>query len=154
MFLVYLLLWIILNGRVTAEIVILGCVFSAVFYWFTCKYLGRTAEDEKKWFRRVPRMAKYLVVLVYEIFKANFDVIRLILSPSVEVEPRLVHLRTDLKTDSKRALLANSITLTPGTITVRLKGEHLQVHCLDCSLAEGLGDSSFVHLLREMEDAE
>ena len=80
--------------------------------------------------------------------------IRLILSPSTEVEPRLVHLRTDLKTDGKRALLANSITLTPGTITVRLKGQHLQVHCLDCSLAEGLGESSFVRLLREMEDAE
>ena len=154
MFLVFLLLWIILNGRVTAEIVILGCIFSAAFYWFTCKYLGRTAEDEKKWFRSIPRMAKYLAVLVYEIFKANFDVIRLILSPSTEVEPRLVHLRTDLKTDGKRALLANSITLTPGTITVRLKGQHLQVHCLDCSLAEGLGESSFVRLLREMEDAE
>lgn len=154
MFFVYLLLWIILNGRITAEILILGCVFSAVFYWFTRKYLGRTIEDDKKWLRRAPKMAKYLAVLVFEIIKANFDVMRLILSPGIEVEPRLIDVRTNLKTDSKRALLANSITLTPGTITVRLKGGYLQVHCLDSSLAEGIGDSSFVQMLREMEEAE
>lgn len=154
MFFVYLLLWIILNGRVTTEIIILGCLFAAVFHWFTWKYLGRSLADDKKWLRRAPRMVKYLAVLLFEIFKANFDVIRLILSPSLEIEPQLVDVRTDLKTNSKRALLANSITLTPGTITVRLKGGYLQVHCLDSSLAEGIGESSFVQILREMEAAE
>ena len=154
MFFVFLLLWIILNGRITAEIVILGGLFSAVFYWFTCKYLGRTFQDDLKWVRRAPKMAKYLVVLLFEIVKANRDVMRLILSPRLEVEPQLIDVRTDLKTDTKRALLANSITLTPGTITVRLKGGYLQVHCLDRSLAEGIGESSFVQILREMEAAE
>lgn len=154
MFFVFLLLWIVLNGRVTLEIVLLGCVLSAAFYWFTHKYLDRTLADDRKWLRRAPKMLKYLVILVFEIFKANFDVIRLILSPSLEIEPQLIDIRTDLKTDPKRALLANSITLTPGTITVRLKSGYLQVHCLDRSLAEGIADSSFVHILREMEAAE
>lgn len=151
MFLLFFLLWIILNGRITVEILVLGVIFSAAFYWFACRFLGRTFRQDMKWLRRWPKLVGYFAVLVFEIFKANFDVMRLILSPRTEVEPQLVSLRTDLKTDAARVLLANSITLTPGTITVRLKGEHLQIHCLDSSLAEGIGDSSFVHLLREME---
>lgn len=151
MFVLFFLLWIILNGRITTEIVLLGVGLTAVFHWFVCKFLGRGLGEDLRWIRKWPRLIWYFAVLVFEIFKANFDVMRLILSPRTEIEPQLVYLRTDLKEDSSRVLLANSITLTPGTITVRLKGEHLQVHCLDSSLAEGIGDSSFVHLLREME---
>ncbi|MCI8855785.1 MAG: Na+/H+ antiporter subunit E [Clostridiaceae bacterium] len=154
MFVVFLLLWILLNGRVTMEIVILGAIFSAAFDLFARKYLGRTLKGDLKWLRRAPLLAKYLIVLLFEIVKANRDVIRLVLSPSQEVEPRLVEVRTDLKSDSARSMLANSITLTPGTITVKLKSGYLQVHCLDRSLSEGLGDSSFVRILREMEAIE
>lgn len=151
MYFVFLLLWVVFNGRVTAEILAVGAVLSAAFQWFVCRYLGRTLEDEKKTLRRLPQLAKYVLVLLYEIFKANFDVIRLILSPSQEVEPQLVEVRTDLRENSLRAMLANSITLTPGTITVRIMSGYLQVHCLDRSLAEGLDDSSFLRLLRRME---
>ena len=151
MYLVFLLLWIILNGRVTLEIVLFGMVFSAVFYWFIQKFLGHSLAEDRKWLRRLPRLAKYMVILVFEMIKANRDVIRLVLSPSQEVEPQLVEVRTSLREDSLRTLLANSITLTPGTITVRLKGGYLQVHCLDSSLAEGLEDSTCVRQLREME---
>jgi multicomponent Na+:H+ antiporter subunit E len=49
-------------------------------------------------------------------------------------------------------ILANSITLTPGTITVSLTDDHLLVHCLDKSLAEGMDDSVFVRLLQKMEE--
>ena len=48
-------------------------------------------------------------------------------------------------------LLANSITLTPGTITVSVEGDHFFVHCLDRELAEGMEESVFVELLKQME---
>ena len=81
MFVVFLLLWILLNGRVTMEIVILGAIFSAAFDLFARKYLGRTLKGDLKWLRRAPLLAKYLIVLLFEIVKANRDVIRMVLCP-------------------------------------------------------------------------
>ena len=63
----------------------------------------------------------------------------------------LVTFRTGLKTDLARTVLANSITLTPGTITVSISEEELVVHCLDKSLAEGMEQSKFVKMLQRME---
>ena len=92
-------------------------------------------------------------VLVREIIKANFEVIRMITSSRYEIEPAVVRFKTDLKTSFTRILLANSITLTPGTITVSLENDEYVVHCLDKSLAEGINSSVFVTLLRKMEGA-
>ncbi len=75
----------------------------------------------------------------------------LILSPKYEIEPKLVKFRVDLKSDTLRAVLADSITLTPGTITVTLEGDEYLVHCLDKDLAEGMSDSEFVRKLKEFE---
>ena len=94
---------------------------------------------------------KYAALLVKEIVKANLAVCRLVLSRREVVEPVLVKIHTNLKTETARVILANSITLTPGTITVSLTGQELLVHCLDGSLAEGLETSEFVRLLQEME---
>ena len=91
---------------------------------------------------------------ILEILKANIGVMQLILSPKMEVEPKLVRFRTDLKTDLARVILANSITLTPGTITVTLEGDEYLVHCLDKSMAEGMDDSIFVRLLHQLEEKE
>ncbi len=56
------------------------------------------------------------------------------------------------KTDTARFLLANSITLTPGTITVAVEGDKFIVHCLDKTLAEGIESSVFVKLLKKIEN--
>ena len=66
----------------------------------------------------------------------------------------LVRFRTTLRTRVARVLLANSITLTPGTITVTLEGDELTVHCLDKTLAEGLSDGIFVRELEKLERME
>jgi len=90
-------------------------------------------------------------LLVKEIIKANLAVSHLIFAHNEIVEPVIVRFRTSLKTETARVLLANSITLTPGTITVSLHEDELVVHCLDKSLAEGLEDSVFVELLTKFE---
>ena len=68
------------------------------------------------------------------------------------MEPCLVRFRTDLRTEPARVALANSITLTPGTLTVSLEGNDLLVHALDREMARGLDDSIFVRQLRRMEE--
>jgi hypothetical protein len=67
------------------------------------------------------------------------------------IEPTVVRIRTDLKTGFARFLLANSITLTPGTLTVESEGPVLTVHCIRPALLENTESSAIVRLLRKME---
>ena len=87
---------------------------------------------------------------MWEIHKANLTVVGFILSKK-ETKPVLVTFESKLKTDTANVLLSHSITLTPGTITVELKGNTFVVHCLDESLADGIDDSVFVRILKKFE---
>lgn len=151
MILVLFALWLVFNGKVTLEIVLFGIVLSAAVYLFCWKFLEYSPKRELLALRLLPQGIGYFFVLVWEIVKANCAAIALIVSPKYEVEPVLVTFRTELKTDLARTVLANSITLTPGTITVELTDEEFKVHCLDKEMAEGLADSVFVRLLTKME---
>ena len=92
-----------------------------------------------------------MVLLFCEIVKANVAIIPRIMTVEEEMEPVIVKFRTNLKTDFTRMLLANSITLTPGTITVSLDDDEYTIHCLDASLAEGLENSEFEKALMKLE---
>lgn len=151
MYLVYFILWIIFNGKITLEICIFGLVIAALVFAFTCKFMDYSIAKEKKVVQRYLRFLKYVVVLVKEIMKANFSVIHMILSEREELKPALVSFRSDMKSPTGRAFLANAITLTPGTITVTLEDSEYLVHCLDKSLAVGMDDSVFVEMLSELE---
>ena len=151
MYLVFFLIWIIFNGQFTLEIAAFGVVVSGLIYWFTCKFLGYSPRTDILFFKKMFRVLQYVFVLIKEIIKANFAVIRMITSSRYEIEPAVVRFKTNLKTTPARILLANSITLTPGTITVLQEGDEYMVHCLDKSLAEGIDSSVFVSMLEKME---
>lgn len=148
----FFIVWIIFNGRVTLEIVLFGIAISGLMFAFVCKFTDYSMEKERKFYKKCPLFCKYAVLLVKEIIKANLAVCYLILTRREVTEPVLVKVHTNLKTETARVILANSITLTPGTITVSLAGQELLVHCLDKSLAEGMEDSEFVRLLEAMEE--
>ena len=151
MYLLYFLAWIIFNGKVTTEIVIFGIVIAAAVFAFTCKFMGYSLKMEKMLYRKSFLIFRYIGVLMVEIIKANADVVKFIFNDKEVVEPVIVTFQTNLKSELSRVILANSITLTPGTITISLEGDELVVHCLDKSLAEGMEDSIFVKLLEEIE---
>ncbi|MGN1084437.1 MAG: Na+/H+ antiporter subunit E [Lachnospiraceae bacterium] len=151
MILILFALWLIFNGKITLEIVLFGAVLSLAVYLFCWRFLEYSPKRELHALCILPQGIGYFFVLLIEIVKANCAVISLIVSPKYEPEPVLVTFRTDLKTDLAKTVLANSITLTPGTITVELTEDEFKVHCLDKEMAEGLCDSIFVRLLRTME---
>lgn len=151
MYFVFLLLWILLNGQLNWEIFCFGIVIAGVMYGFVCRFLDYSLEKDLLLFRKLPYILAYILILIWEIIKANVDAIRLALSFRSEVDPVIVRFHTDLKSKAARVALANSITLTPGTITVALEGDELIVHALDESLIEGIDESVFVHILRKME---
>jgi len=151
MYLIYFMLWVIFNGSLTLEIGIFGLVISAALLLFTCGFMDYSLAKEWKIYKNFFLVLKYICLMVKEIVKANISVIHLILTQKEEIEPVLVSFHTDLKTQMGKALVANAITLTPGTITVTLEGSEYKVHCLDESLAEGIQDNEFIQYIREFE---
>lgn len=151
MYIIFFLIWVIFNGQFTLEIAAFGVVIAGFIYWFICKFLDYDPKTDRILWKKLFQVLHYVFILVREIIKANFAVMKMIMSSRYEIEPAVVRFKTDLKTHAARILLANSITLTPGTITVSLENDEYVVHCLDKSLAEGIGSSIFVTLLRKME---
>lgn len=152
MFLLFFVLWIIFNGQVTLEICLFGIVISAALYWFSCKVIGYSPRYDLNILTLLPRLIRYGLTLLWEILKANFQVMKIVLSPRAVVEPKLVHFVSPLKSESARVMLANTITITPGTITVSLDGNEFLVHALDASFAKGVEDNTFQKQLLKMEE--
>lgn len=145
LFLILLILWLIFNGRCTLDVLCVGAVVSLAVCWFARKYCKWSAADQWRWVKLLPGVAAYCGLLVWEIIKANLAVIRIILAPDMKssVQPELVRFPVNFKSPMMRALLANSITLTPGTITVRMLPDHFIVHALNPGMGEGMETSSF-----------
>ena len=152
MFIVYFALWVILNGKWTLEIGAFGLVFAGLLYAFCCRFTGYSFRKDLQLVRRLPSTIAYGVMLLGEIFKANVTVIKMILDKNFEPKPQLVRFESGLVELRHRVVLADSITLTPGTITCQLEGDHYLVHCLDESLMDGLDNGVFVAALSRMEE--
>lgn len=151
MYILLLLFWIILNGKITAEILIFGVVLSAAVFWFMCKYLEYSPKYEIFVAKNLPWILLYFFVLIIEIFKAAITVYKRVYSRKIEIQPQMVFFDVDIKSEFLRFVLANSITITPGTITVDVDDNHFCVHALDYTIAEGIEDSVFIKLLKKME---
>ena len=152
MFLLLFALWLILNGSVTWEIVLVGLVLSAAVAAASAVLLGHGWKREFLFLKAVPWFLAWFFVLIGEIIKANFTMIRIILNPTIAVRQALVTLNSGLHTDVARAMLSNSITLTPGTITVETeKDGTMVIHCISWELLEGIQDGTLMRLIRKVE---
>ena len=148
MFLLFFLLWLLLSGGISVHTCLWGVAVSALISWF-CKRARQCGSPS-----RIRAMARYFAHLLAEMLKAGLVIMRIIYTRPKGIEPKLVWFHTPLKTDRRRAMLADSITLTAGTITVRAEDGRMLVHTLDTPLAEGIEDSSFQQRLERMEAAQ
>lgn len=140
-FLLLMAIWLVFSGQFDAFHVTLGVLSAAFVTWFSGDMLF---EDRKKSIgERISgagRIAAYTIWLFREIVVANFHVLHLSLHPRSRemLEPRMVRFKTRLKTDFAKYVLANSITLTPGTVTVSIEGDEFLVHAISRKTAESL----------------
>lgn len=148
----FFLAWVIFNGRLTLEITLFGIGVSGAVFAFICGFMDYSLKKEWRLYKLFPSFLQYLYYLIREIISANLALSRMIMTRKEQMEPVIVHVHTDLRSETARVILANSITLTPGTITVSMTDNDLLVHCLDKSLSEGMEDSIFVRLLKKMEE--
>jgi multicomponent Na+:H+ antiporter subunit E len=96
-------------------------------------------------------VAVYLAVLLKEIVRENFDILRFIYGKE-KPDSMIVHFQSTLKSEGLRVLVANSITLTPGTYTVKLEGKEYAVHALDDSFQPGIEYSAFFRMAKKLEE--
>ena len=129
-FLLMLAVWVLLSGGVTGEILTAGVLVSMAITFMTSSGVSPLAQ-----IRLTPRaiLAHLLFFLVFlrELILSNLDVARRVLSPSLPINPGIVKVPTRLRTPMGRFVLANAITLTPGTFTVEVRNDALFIHWLD-----------------------
>ena len=152
MFFVFIGLFICFCGKFSAEVVLFSLPVSAGLFGFSCRFLGYSLKRELRFLRTLPLAAAYFAFLLGEIVRANFRLLRFIYSQKYVPEPCIVTFSTGLRSPLLRTILADSITLTPGTITLKAEGNTLRVHCLDKSMAEGLENSPFEQRLKRFEE--
>jgi len=129
--------WIVLAATVALYDLVLGAICAAFVAVLTVALLGKALDP-----RITPlvllRLPWFILRLIWEIIKANYDVAKIIISPRLPIDPIIVEYRTYLPDDLPRTVFSDSITLTPGTVTVDLEGDLLTVHCLCPYHEEGL----------------
>jgi multicomponent Na+:H+ antiporter subunit E len=133
--------WLIFSGKFDAFHVGLGVLSSlGVTFSFGDLLFSERKTSMKDRFREIIRLPGYLAWLVWQVLIANLHVLRLALAPSgpEEIKPRIVRFKTALTSPFARFVFAQSITLTPGTVTVTIDGDELIVHAISRASAEGL----------------
>jgi len=128
-FLVLFSSYILLAGLHVQEL-ILGAFVSLILTLILAKLVNFTID---KYFPKkfIIFIFAYIPLFIWQLILSNIDVARRVLSIKIPLNPGFVKIKTDLKGDFAKLTLANSITLTPGTLTVDVEGEYLFVHTVD-----------------------
>ena len=128
-FLVVLALWLLLFWNVHWSVLLVGAGVAVVVSALLAKFPAGIEKllDLRRWFFA----AVYLPYFLYYCMKANLDVAFRVIHPDVPIRPGIVKVRTSLTSEMAKTFLANSITLTPGTLTIDIDGQDLYVHWIN-----------------------
>ncbi len=124
-FIVLFLVWIGLTNSLAVDELLVGAIVSLIVVYFFI---------ERSKLNLLSVLIKYILFIplfVKELIISNIEVAKIVLSPKIDIKSGIVEIQTKLENDSDKLLLANSITLTPGTLTLELNEDHLYIHVLD-----------------------
>ena len=135
MFITLMGTWLLINNSLATEIVISGLIVSSLLPLLFC---GKC--DVFTNLNLSPKAILYSILFLFtfiiELIKANYDVARRVVSPSLPINPGVVEVKTKLQSRIARVVLADSITLTPGTFTLEIKDDSLFIHWIDVQSTE------------------
>jgi multicomponent Na+:H+ antiporter subunit E len=139
-FLILFGIWLLLSGRFDLFHISLGVISCMIISFYSCDLLFSQPINRRMpivWFKFI----KYIPWLLYQIFLANIHVMRLVLHPKMMdvIDPKIITFKSRLQSDMSLVTFANSITLTPGTITVYVSvyGD-FRVHVIDQASGQSL----------------
>ncbi len=155
-------LWVALSGKLDGLFLTAGIISVAVVLFVTEAIFH---PSDPLGFERPPsrfswlaattfRLVVYFPLLLWEIAVANIHVARLVLDPRMPISPSLIEFESPLRTEASNAVLANSITLTPGTVTIDMSAHRLIVHCISETSRQGIQDGKLLkHVARVYNEA-
>lgn len=147
-----ILFWIILAEKINFEVIVIGLLMCLTVFFLNKEAYLINSRTSLNLFKKLGYILLYILILLKEIAIANFQVAMIVLSRDMKISPGTINYKTKLKSGLGRTILANSITLTPGTLTVILEDDMLTVHCLKKDYAEGVLNSQFERLLIKIEE--
>jgi multicomponent Na+:H+ antiporter subunit E len=146
------LFWVAVSGTLKWPQLLFGLAAAIFVVWFNKNMLIKPEERPPIRLKIIFWLFGYLLKLLVDIVIANFQVAWLVLHPKMPIEPNLVDLEVDIKKVTGRVLLANSITLTPGTLTIMAEDNKFLVHALTLKSGENLRQWSLIKKIREIEE--
>ncbi|MCK9526453.1 MAG: Na+/H+ antiporter subunit E [Limnochordia bacterium] len=151
LFIFLLLFWLLLSSDYDAQHIITGLVLAGLVTWFW----GDLSDllPSRSLVGTLPATIRFALTLLWEIVLANLTVGKAVLSSRSKLDSGFVSFKPDLQTSWGRILLANTITITPGTVTIDVNPNtgYFMVHGLTKDLREGLEDSRMVRVIQRLE---
>lgn len=140
------LFWLLLSGHYTLMLLSLGLLSAVLVAWLV-RRMDRV-DGEPSFVRPTVGLVRYGGWLLWSLVKSNIDVARRIWDPDMPIDPRWRRLDIEVTSNLQKTLYANSITLTPGTLTTDVKDDHFMVHGLS---EEGIADLKEGEMERQIQ---
>jgi len=132
-------LWLLLSGYFDVPLLLTFGVLSCTLVVFIAWRVEKLDPEEQRLRPKIgPQIILYWPWLLWQIVLANLDVAKRILNPQLPISPTMITLKPTQHSEMGRVIYANSITLTPGTVTTFLSEGVLEVHALTREAAESL----------------
>lgn len=141
-FIFFFLFWIALSGRFDALSLFLGIGSCLFVLWLNRDLLKKSQVKPSDYILFWARILTYTPWLIKEIFMATLHVMQIILSPKMNINPSFKQYRCSLSSDVLKVIFANTITLTPGTITADIQDDLFTIYAIDDASAEGILNGS------------
>ncbi|MFP8872557.1 MAG: Na+/H+ antiporter subunit E [Myxococcota bacterium] len=149
LFLHLAVVWMLWSGYFEFALLSYGAISCALVVFATSR--ARTLDRESLPFHMMFRSWTYLPWLLLEIVKSNIAVAKIVLNPKLPMRPHIIRVGYSQKTDVGRVIYANSITLTPGTITLAVRQGEIVVHALSDDFADDLQSGEMDRRVAVME---
>lgn len=149
MFVVLSLIWLLNSGHYTPLLLVLGLVSVVGVVWIA--HLMDVVDHESQPVQLTLRLPTYWMWLLTQIVASNLDVVKRVWTGNASISPSVATLSLSQRTDMGRVIYANSITLTPGTVTMDLKGDSLTVHALTAEGIDALRQGEMDRRVRRLE---
>ena len=140
-FVLLMAFWLILSPKISQQSILIGFIVSLLVVIYSRDILFDSVEMPLFQLRNFLNMLRFAGILLIEIIKANIDVAKIVLNPAMPIKPQFVRVPMMLKNDINKVIYGNSVTLTPGTLTVDVTEEAFVIHALTDEAAAAMNNS-------------
>ena len=121
-------IWVALTGQLDYTNFLFGYVLGFFILWM----VNRSVQASTEYFYRVPKIIAFVFLFLYDLLKANFEVMKDVVTPNYNMKPGIVKYEMKSKTDFEITMLANLVALTPGTLVIDLSKnkKYMYIHAM------------------------